>query len=255
MKLKTVQEMTLKEKLGQLILPGFHSTYYDDQIKTLIEDYHVGNVILFTRNFTNASQVRELTKKIHEEVIKHTGHIPFIAIDQEGGRVVRLTNGGTHFLSNMAMGALSDSSLLYEEGKANSNNIFKGADGKFYCYFNVGEHIIINPKQEHLIEAGYVREELQERQPTVKDYDHALERHIKDTRIARGYTTREPSSSCYLHSPNPRWKQDALDWIDFINAVMTYGLQIQNDYAEGKPVPTLDEFIANLPQITWTYQD
>ena len=45
MKLKTVKEMTLKEKLGQLILPGFHSTYYDDQIKTLIEDYHVGNVI------------------------------------------------------------------------------------------------------------------------------------------------------------------------------------------------------------------
>ena len=120
---------------------------------------------------------------------------------------------------------------------------------------NVGEHIIINPKDEHLIEAGYVREESQPSQLTVKDYDRALERHIKDTRIARGYTTREPSSSCYLHSPNPRWKQDALDWIDFINAVMTYGLQVQNDYVEGKPIPTLDEFIANLPQITWTYQD
>ena len=66
--LKTVKEMTLKEKLGQLILPGFHSTYYDDQIKTLIEDYHVGNVILFTRNFTDANQMRELTKKIHEEI-------------------------------------------------------------------------------------------------------------------------------------------------------------------------------------------
>ena len=43
MKLKTVKEMTLKEKLGQLILPGFHSTYYDDQIKTLItvDDSHI----------------------------------------------------------------------------------------------------------------------------------------------------------------------------------------------------------------------
>ena len=90
MKLKNVSEMTLKEKLGQLILPGFHSTYYDDQIKTLIEDYHVGNVILFTRNFTDALQVRELTKKIHEEIYKATGHIPFIAIDQEGGRVNRM---------------------------------------------------------------------------------------------------------------------------------------------------------------------
>ena len=29
MKLKSLKEMTLKEKLGQLILPGFHSTYYE----------------------------------------------------------------------------------------------------------------------------------------------------------------------------------------------------------------------------------
>ena len=90
MKLKTVQEMTLKEKLGQLILPGFHSTYYDDQIKTLIEDYHVGNIILFTRNFESAKQIRELCQTLHEKVIEHTGHIPFIAIDQEGGLVTRM---------------------------------------------------------------------------------------------------------------------------------------------------------------------
>ena len=90
MKLKSVKEMTLKEKLGQLILPGFHSTYYDDQVKTLIEDYHVGNILLFTRNFENAKQMRELTKVIHEKVLEHTGHIPFIAIDQEGGLVTRM---------------------------------------------------------------------------------------------------------------------------------------------------------------------
>ena len=90
MKLKTVKEMSLKEKLGQLILPGFHSTYYDDQIKTLIEEYHVGNVILFTRNFESGAQIRELCKTIHEKVLEHTGHVPFIAIDQEGGLVTRM---------------------------------------------------------------------------------------------------------------------------------------------------------------------
>ena len=118
---------------------------------------------------------------------------------------------------------------------------------------NVGEHIIVNPKQEHLIEAGYIWEEPQASQATVKDYDRALERHIKDTRMARGYTTREPSY--YLQSSVPRWQQDALDWVAFVDACMIYGLQVQNDYMEGKPIPTLDEFIANLPQITWTYQD
>lgn len=116
MKLKKVSEMTLKEKLGQLILPGFHSTVYDEHIKTLIEDYHVGNVILFTRNFENAKQIRELTKKIHEEVIKHTGHIPFIAIDQEGGLVTRMMKDVTFAPGPMTASA-SIKDATYYTGK------------------------------------------------------------------------------------------------------------------------------------------
>jgi len=116
MKLKNVNEMTLKEKLGQLILPGFHSTYYDDQIKTLIEDYHVGNVLLFTRNFTDANQVRELTKKIHDEIYKSTGHIPFIAIDQEGGLVTRMMKDVTFAPGPMTASA-SISDATYYTGR------------------------------------------------------------------------------------------------------------------------------------------
>lgn len=111
--LKSVKDMTLKEKLGQLILPGFHSTTYDEQIRTLIEDYHVGNVILFTRNFENAKQVRELTKKIHEEVYKHTGHIPFIAIDQEGGLVTRMMKDVTFAPGPMSASASIDDATYY----------------------------------------------------------------------------------------------------------------------------------------------
>ncbi len=113
MKLKSVKEMTLKEKLGQLILPGFHSTTYDEQIKTLIEDYHVGNVILFTRNFSSASQIRELTKKIHEEVYKSTGHIPFIAIDQEGGLVTRMMKDVTFAPGPMTCSAAGNDASYY----------------------------------------------------------------------------------------------------------------------------------------------
>ena len=113
MKLKTVQEMTLKEKLGQLILPGFHSTVYDDQIKTLIEDYHVGNVILFTRNFESAEQVRALTTKIHEEVIKHTGSIPLIGIDQEGGLVTRMMKDVTFAPGPMTASASIEDATYY----------------------------------------------------------------------------------------------------------------------------------------------
>ena len=113
MKLKSVNEMTLKEKLGQLILPGFHSTTYDEHIKKLIEEYHVGNVILFTRNFESASQIRELTLKIHEQVIKHTGHIPFIAIDQEGGLVTRMMKDVTFAPGPMTASASIEDATYY----------------------------------------------------------------------------------------------------------------------------------------------
>ena len=113
MNLKSVKDMTLKEKLGQLILPGFHSTEYDEHIKTLIEDYHVGNVILFTRNFVDGAQIRKLTTKIHEEVIKHTGHIPFIAIDQEGGLVTRMMKDVTFAPGPMTASASIEDSTYY----------------------------------------------------------------------------------------------------------------------------------------------
>lgn len=88
---------------------------------------------------------------------------------------------------------------------------------------------------------------------TVADYDRAMEEHIYRTRAERGYTTREPSY--YLQSSVPRWRQDAIDWVDFVDRVMLYGLEVQNAYAAGEPVPTLEEFKAALPVITWNWMD
>ena len=88
---------------------------------------------------------------------------------------------------------------------------------------------------------------------TVADYDRAMEEHIKAARVARGYTTREPTE--YLGSSVPRWAQDATDYIAFRDACMLYGLSVQNAYAAGEPVPTLEEFKAALPVIVWSYAE
>lgn len=86
---------------------------------------------------------------------------------------------------------------------------------------------------------------------TVRDYDNAMEAHLRAERTERGYTTREPDS--YLNSSEPRWAQDAADWVAHRDAVMRYALKVQNDYAQGLPVPSLPDFIAALPKIVWTY--
>lgn len=93
--------------------------------------------------------------------------------------------------------------------------------------------------------------EIPEPEITPADYDRAMEDHIKEARVARGYTTREPTE--YLGSAVPRWAQDATDYMAFRDACMLYGLEIQNKYADGEEVPTLEQFKENLPQCVWTY--
>ncbi len=90
--------------------------------------------------------------------------------------------------------------------------------------------------------------------PTLDEYDAAMEDHLIRERSARGYTTREPD--CYLASANPRWAQDARDWVAHRDAVMAYALTLINGVQSGTIAqPTLAEFLANLPQITWSYQE
>ena len=85
---------------------------------------------------------------------------------------------------------------------------------------------------------------------SVADYDRIMEEHIKSVCVARGYTTREPD--CYLNSRNERWAQDAEDFILFRDAVMEYGLMVQNEFVRTGMAPSLEAFKAGLPQIEWT---
>lgn len=90
--------------------------------------------------------------------------------------------------------------------------------------------------------------------PTIADFDAAMEEHLREEREARGYTTREPDA--YLESSNPRWAADAHDWVAHRDAVMTYALDLMNAVERGeREPPTLADFRASLPSITWTYAD
>lgn len=90
--------------------------------------------------------------------------------------------------------------------------------------------------------------------PTVADYDGAMESHLYEERVARGYTTREPDA--YLTSSNPRWAQDARDWVAHRDAVMEYALGVMHAVEAGeREAPAMEEFRAGLPCIKWTYQE
>lgn len=123
--MKKLEEMTLQEKIGQLIIVGFYSTYYDQHICELVEKYRAGNIILFTRNFTDASQLKTLTTSLYNHIVKENDIIPFIAIDQEGGMVTRLVKDVTFAPSQMTCGASNFSSSAYTSGKIIARDMIK----------------------------------------------------------------------------------------------------------------------------------
>ncbi len=102
--------LTLEQKIGQLMIIGCDGTKADSSLLEMISRYHVGGVILFARNVQSPRQVAELVNQLQQTATDSGNTGLFIAIDQEGGRVARLTEDTdfTEFPSAMAIGATTD---------------------------------------------------------------------------------------------------------------------------------------------------
>lgn len=109
-----INEMTLDEKIGQMVLSGFNGTHFNGELDTLINDLKVGGVILFSRNIEDSKQLKKLNLDIEEA----NKNIPvFISIDEEGGRVNRLAKNIKRFESAKSIGDKGDIKYAYENGK------------------------------------------------------------------------------------------------------------------------------------------
>jgi len=82
--------LTLEQKVGQLLLVGFEGTEVTPEIERLFREVHPGGVILFGRNITGESQLKEFVARLQGLSRADSGLPLFIAVDQEGGEVTRL---------------------------------------------------------------------------------------------------------------------------------------------------------------------
>ena len=111
-----LDNMTLDEKIGQMITIGIDGYSVDDTAKQLITDKKVGGVILFKNNINDSNQLLQLINDI--KGINSTNKIPiFISVDQEGGRVNRLPSEIKSLPSNEIIGNKNDNKLAYDIGK------------------------------------------------------------------------------------------------------------------------------------------
>ena len=129
---KLLEDMPLKQKVTQMIMPDFRKwqeagqespqdlTKVNAEVAEAIDKYDFGGVILFAENVKETKQTLALTQDMQKAAIENkanNGKIPLLlAIDQEGGIVYRL-GSGTALPGNMAIGATNDPKLATEAGQ------------------------------------------------------------------------------------------------------------------------------------------
>lgn len=101
---KTLQDLTLDEKIGQMLLVR----YPENGVEALTK-YHFGGYVFFAKDFS--SKTEEEVKKMISSLQQAT-EIPILtAVDEEGGKVVRVSSN-----SNLVSTPFQSSQELYKNG-------------------------------------------------------------------------------------------------------------------------------------------
>ena len=103
--------MSAPDHVGQLFVVDFTGLEPSPEIERLVRE-GIGGVVLFDKNVAEPVQIATLTNAL-QRIAAAAGHPPLlISMDQEGGPVVRLRAGATHFPSAMAFGAAGSEAIV-----------------------------------------------------------------------------------------------------------------------------------------------
>lgn len=116
----------IRRSVGQQFVFGFHGFELSEDIKILIRDYHIGNIILMKRNIKNTAQTRKLVQDL-QRFAKESGHRKplLIGIDQENGLVSAFSSptAGTQFPGAMAIAATGSAELVEKVAAATAKEM------------------------------------------------------------------------------------------------------------------------------------
>ena len=107
-----VAGLTLPERAGQVIVASYTGTRPPT---ALVNELHLGGIVSFASNIVDPAQVRAANAALQASAAAAGRPFPVVsAVDQEGGRVARLTTGATRFPTFMTAGAARDPSLTQQ---------------------------------------------------------------------------------------------------------------------------------------------
>ncbi|HHV19112.1 MAG TPA: beta-N-acetylhexosaminidase [Thermoanaerobacterales bacterium] len=110
-----IEQMTVDEKVGQMVMIGLEGYEKDPYAQEMITKYKVGGFIFFKRNIKNAYQTLTLINSLKEA--NRENKIPlFFAVDEEGGRVTRMPAEFTKLPTSRAIGKINSEDFAFEVG-------------------------------------------------------------------------------------------------------------------------------------------
>lgn len=98
--------LTVDMAVGQMMAASFGGPSITDGLRRLILEEKVGTVLIFADNFTDAASLRRLTSELQR--LGREAGLPaplLIAVDEEGGRVMRIHDGVAALPSELELGA------------------------------------------------------------------------------------------------------------------------------------------------------
>lgn len=98
--------LSLEMAVGQMMAASFGGPGITDGLRRLILDEKVGTVLIFSDNFTDAASLQRLTTQLQR--LGRQAGLPaplLIAVDEEGGRVMRVHDGVAALPSALELGA------------------------------------------------------------------------------------------------------------------------------------------------------
>ena len=112
--LDELKEDDIRAAVGQLLVVGFEgATRRRPTIASALQEDRIGGVILFRRNVERCRAGRR-AQRASPRLRKRRRRGPFVCVDQEGGRVVRVREPLTPIPPMRAVGATGDRRLISE---------------------------------------------------------------------------------------------------------------------------------------------
>ncbi|KAH9907340.1 glycoside hydrolase family 3 protein [Xylariomycetidae sp. FL2044] len=133
--------------IGQMLIMGWDGTEVTPQIRNLIENHHLGSIILTAKNLKSAQQTAALVQEL-QTIAHNAGHPQplLIALDQENGGVNSLFDEDyiCQFPSAMGIAAVGSPEMAYNVAKATATEVSA-----------VGVNLILGPVLDVLTNARH----------------------------------------------------------------------------------------------------